>query len=63
MDRIRRYSLILLERYPSLFTEDFETNKELLKKVAKITSKELRNEIAGYLTRMVKKGALGVRAE
>jgi len=63
MDRIRRYSLMLLERYPSLFTEDFETNKELLKKVAKITSKELRNEIAGYLTRMVKKGALGVRAE
>ncbi len=63
MDRIRRYSLILLERYPSLFTEDFETNKELLKKVAKITSKELRNEIAGYLTRMVKKGASGVRAE
>jgi len=54
---------MLLERYPSLFTEDFETNKELLKKVAKITSKELRNEIAGYLTRMVKKGALGVRAE
>ena len=63
MDRIRRYSLMLLERYPSLFTEDFETNKELLKNVAKITSKELRNEIAGYLTRMVKKGALGVRAE
>jgi len=63
MDRIRRYSLMLLERYPGLFTEEFETNKELLEKVAKITSKELRNEIAGYLTRMVKKGALEAGAE
>lgn len=57
MNRIKRYALTLLERYPTLFTDDFEGNKELLKKVARITSKELRNEVAGYITRALKERA------
>jgi small subunit ribosomal protein S17e len=51
MDRIRRYANMLLEKYPNLFTSDYEENKKALDKVAIINSKQLRNEIAGYITR------------
>ena len=54
LDRIRRISLLLLEKHGKLFTTDFDKNKEVLSKVAVIRSKELRNEIAGYITRLVK---------
>jgi small subunit ribosomal protein S17e len=45
--------LLLLEKHGNLFTTDFEKNKEILSQVAIIRSKELRNEIAGYITRLV----------
>ncbi|MEM2049191.1 MAG: hypothetical protein QW181_06055, partial [Candidatus Nitrosocaldus sp.] len=32
---------------------DFESNKELLEKIAVFRSKELRNEVAGYITRHI----------
>ena len=63
MDRIKRYALMILERYPTLFTTDFEENKELLKKVAMINSKELRNEVAGYITREMKNRELRTQAQ
>ena len=37
------------------FTENFENNKEIIKKYADIPSKRLRNSIVGYITRLVKK--------
>lgn len=47
----------LIERYDGMFTTDFESNKQLLNKVAVFRSKELRNEVAGYITRyMMSKG-------
>ncbi len=45
--------MLLLEKYGNLFTTDFEKNKEVLSRVAIIRSKELRNEIAGYITRLM----------
>ena len=54
LDRIRRLSLLVLEKHGNLFTTDFEKNKEILSQVAVIRSKELRNEIAGYITRLMK---------
>lgn len=36
------------------FSTDFEKNKELVAKFAEISSKKLRNTIAGYITRIVK---------
>ena len=54
MDRVRRISLQIVDRHPSLFTTDFERNKELLGKVVVIRSKELRNEVAGYITKLMK---------
>jgi small subunit ribosomal protein S17e len=47
--------MIILEKYPDRFSEDFERNKEELEKIAIITSKQLKNEIAGYITRHIKK--------
>jgi small subunit ribosomal protein S17e len=44
---------MLLERYPDLFTSDFEENKQTLARVAVIRSKQFRNELAGYITALV----------
>ncbi|TMQ00039.1 MAG: 30S ribosomal protein S17e, partial [Thaumarchaeota archaeon] len=45
MDRIRRISQTLLQRYPDRFTTDFEKNKEVLSELTIISSKTLRNHI------------------
>jgi small subunit ribosomal protein S17e len=50
MNKIKRISTQLLERYGEMFSIDFDKNKEVLNKVAVIRSKGLRNEIAGYIT-------------
>uniref|UniRef100_A0A7C4B8D6 Small ribosomal subunit protein eS17 n=1 Tax=Thermofilum pendens TaxID=2269 RepID=A0A7C4B8D6_THEPE len=52
---VKRTARELLSRYPNLFTEDFEYNKQMLLKVADIPSKVLRNQVAGYITRLVKR--------
>jgi len=46
---------MLYTKYPDRFKPDFEHNKQVLKEVAEIPSKKLRNQVAGYLTRMIKK--------
>jgi|FaiFalFF_MnMetaG_3_1042247.scaffolds.fasta_scaffold00310_21 small subunit ribosomal protein S17e len=51
MNRIKRIAMQLIERYDGAFTTDFESNKQLLNKIAVFRSKELRNEVAGYITR------------
>ena len=43
----------LLERYPDKFTSDFNENKETIKNFAIVRSKELRNKIAGYITKTI----------
>lgn len=43
----------LLERYPDRFTSDFGENKETIHNFAIVRSKELRNKIAGYITKSV----------
>ena len=50
MDRIKRISNELLERYPDRFSTDFAENKEVIKQIAIVRSKLLRNKIAGYIT-------------
>jgi small subunit ribosomal protein S17e len=50
MDRIKRISNELLERYPDKFSTDFAENKEAIKHLAIVRSKLLRNRIAGYIT-------------
>ena len=51
---IKRISRQLLEKYPEMFTEDFEQNKRILDEVVKIDSKEVKNQVAGYITSIIK---------
>jgi small subunit ribosomal protein S17e len=58
MDRIKRISNELLEKYPDKFSTDFDENKEVIKQVAVVRSKLLRNKIAGYITSYLHRQAL-----
>ena len=51
MDRTRRLSEELLRRHPDVFGVDFEQNKKVLEEMAFIPSKQLRNRIAGYISK------------
>jgi len=59
MNRIKRISMQLLEKYGEMFSIDFDKNKEVLSKVAIIRSKGLRNEVAGYITGYMRSGMNG----
>lgn len=49
---IKRVALELLRKHEELFTQDFQTNKELVQQLTDIESKLLRNRVAGYATRL-----------
>ncbi|MGB9725970.1 MAG: 30S ribosomal protein S17e [Fervidicoccaceae archaeon] len=51
---VKRTARKLISMYPSLFTENFESNKEIVRKLVDIPSKRVQNRIAGYITRLVK---------
>lgn len=53
MDRVKKMANELLERYPDKFTSEFSENKETIQTFAIVRSKELRNKIAGYITKNV----------
>lgn len=55
MNRIKRISAELLEKYPDKFGLDFNNNKNVISEVAIIRSKVLRNELAGYITAHLRK--------
>lgn len=58
MDRIRRISTELMEKYPDRFSVDFEENKKIIKEIAIVRSKVLRNRIAGYITSYLHKASV-----
>ena len=55
MDRIKRISYEVLDKYKSRFGEDFADNKKILDEVSIVRSKSLKNKITGYITRYIKK--------
>lgn len=55
MDRIKRLSYEVLDEHKQKFGEDFADNKKVLDQIAIIRSKGLKNEIAGYITKFIKK--------
>ena len=55
MDRIKRLSFEVLEKNRSRFGENFTDNKKLLDELAIVRSKGLKNEVAGYITKFIKK--------
>ncbi len=62
MNRIKRISTELLEKYPDKFGLDFNANKHVISEVAIIRSKVLRNELAGYITAHLRKQAAQEKA-
>lgn len=55
MDRIKRLSYEVLDIHKSKFGEDFADNKKILDQISIIRSKGLKNEVAGYITKFIKK--------
>jgi len=53
---IKRTTGDLIEKYGEEFTQNFDENKKILDSKTKITSKKMRNIIAGYATRLKKTG-------
>ncbi|WP_423792253.1 30S ribosomal protein S17e [Methanocaldococcus indicus] len=51
---IKRTALELIKKYKDYFTTDFEENKKRVEDVAEISTKRLRNRIAGYITHKMK---------
>ncbi len=51
---VKRTARKLLEMYPDLFTRDFEHNKRVVSQLIEYRSKKLRNQIAGYITHLIK---------
>ncbi len=51
---VKRTSMKLLEKHSEKVTTSFEENKRLVQQVTDVTSKRVRNIIAGYLTRLKK---------
>ena len=57
MDRVRRISEEIVQKFPGVFGSDYQANKEQLAKIAVVPSKMLRNKIAGYITKINSKAA------
>jgi len=55
VDRIKRLSYEVLDKHKSKFNDSFTDNKKLLDQIAIIRSKGLKNEVAGYITKFIKK--------
>tara|TARA_B100001167_G_C16630092_1_gene239103 strand:- start:369 stop:545 length:177 start_codon:yes stop_codon:yes gene_type:complete len=51
LKRVWKISKSLLENNELKFTNDFEENKKILDEHANISSKKLRNQIAGYISK------------
>ncbi len=51
---VKRTARKLLALYPDRFTRDFEHNKRMVAELLDVQSKKLRNQIAGYITRLVR---------
>ena len=52
---VKRVTNELIREYGEEFKKDFDENKEIVSKFAKIPSTKMRNMIAGYVTRRMKK--------
>ncbi|MGQ9760043.1 MAG: 30S ribosomal protein S17e [Candidatus Methanomethylicaceae archaeon] len=51
--KVKSIAVELTERYPNVFTTDFENNKKLVRQYSNIRSKHLSNRVAGYITRLL----------
>ncbi|KAE8753032.1 hypothetical protein FOCC_FOCC000377 [Frankliniella occidentalis] len=52
---IKKASRVIIEKYYTRLTLDFDTNKRICEEIAIIPSKPLRNKIAGFVTHLMKR--------
>ncbi|MEZ0345446.1 MAG: 30S ribosomal protein S17e [Infirmifilum sp.] len=52
---VKRTAKMLAEKFSDYFTADFDVNKKKITELADVPSKRLRNQIAGYVTRQIKR--------
>ena len=52
---VKKSSRVIIEKYYSRMTLDFQTNKKVCDEVAIIPTKRLRNKIAGFATHLMKR--------
>ncbi|MFH1210214.1 MAG: 30S ribosomal protein S17e [archaeon] len=52
---VKRTALELVKQHRNKFTNKFQDNKKKVEELMDIPSKKLRNIIAGYVTKLVKK--------
>jgi small subunit ribosomal protein S17e len=63
VDRIKRLALDLLKNHKERFGTDFAENKKVLEQVSIIRSKCLKNELAGYITKCIKRELEDIESE
>ena len=51
---VKRTSQELLKKHETHFTADFEANKRAVDSLTDVSSKKVRNIVAGYITRLVR---------
>merc|ERR1712196_413339 len=52
---VKKAARLIVEKYYSKLTFDFQTNKKITEDVAVVQSKRMRNKIAGYVTHLMKR--------
>merc|ERR1719390_379648 len=52
---VKKAARVIVEKYYSKLTLDFQVNKKIAEEVAVIQSKRLRNKIAGFTTHLMKR--------
>ena len=60
MDRIKQLSMLVLKDNKTKFGIDFNENKITLDSLSTITSKALRNRVAGYITRLLRNESIAL---
>ena len=54
---VKRTAKELIEIYEDKFSTDFDENKKLVEEYSTVSTKHLRNKIAGYITRLIRQEA------
>ncbi len=52
--RVKTIAKKLINEHPQEFSIDFNKNKELIEKYTNVTSRKIKNTIAGYTARLMK---------
>uniref|UniRef100_A0A914KQD6 Small ribosomal subunit protein eS17 n=2 Tax=Meloidogyne incognita group TaxID=654580 RepID=A0A914KQD6_MELIC len=52
---VKKASRVIIEKYYTRLTYDFHVNKRICEEIAVIPSKRMRNQIAGFITHLMKR--------